>query len=494
MKIKLHQSIKFRLFSNYSVLIVLMIIIGLFSWSTSMYYQEQVDNMFERNLLLTNVSVGIKSVDEELLKYLSTKNSDNLNNYMQHVMNLEELSEELSTQVQYYTEEELMIIDIVEMVSYLVDVAEYSVEYKRKSDVTGYTKYYNEFNLVRGYIEGYIDDLNARQLNRNATRYNEMTQQVKRVNTYNIILIIDLILLSFIIVLKTTRRIINPIVKLSHTAEVMAEGQYDIEDITVDNHDELEVLAVAFNRMKLSVQSHFDDIKEKAETEAKLMDQELENLKMQSLLDQSYMNALQSQMNPHFLFNTINAAVQLSKIESASRTNMFLESMSRLFRYNVKELDTEVTLDQEIENIRDYLELLRVRFGDMITFEIDADQSALGLKMPPLILQPIIENAYMHGLSKKMDKGHLLIKVVDRLIDVEIVIQDDGVGIEAETLELIRQNNSVKTDSTGIGFKNVKRRLELYYKSTNLISIESQKNVYTTVRLNLPYEREVLDD
>lgn len=490
MKIKLHQSIKFKLFSNYSLLIFLMIIVAIFSRSTSLYYQEQVDNMFERNLLLTNLSENIKLVDEELLKYLSTKNSENLNNYMQHVMNLKALSNELFIQVEHYTEEDLMILDIVEMISYLTDVTDESVEYKRKSDMAGYTQFYNEFNLVSGYILGYIDNLNARQLNRNATRYSEMTTQVNRANTYNIILIIDLILLSFIIVYKTTKSIINPIVKLSHTAEVMASGDYDIEDIVVDNHDELEVLAIAFNRMKLSVQNHFDDLREKSETEARLMDQELENLKMQSLLDQTHMNALQSQMNPHFLFNTINAAVQLSKIEDASRTNMFLERMSKLFKYNVKELTSEVTLHQEIENIRDYLELLHVRFGNMITFEIDVDESALALKMPPLILQPFVENAYMHGLSQKVDRGHLLVRVVDRLIDVEIIIKDDGVGIDSDMLEKIKYNDKLQTDSTGIGYSNVRRRLELFYDTKELIKIESQVNKHTTVMINLPYDRE----
>jgi len=491
MKINLLNSIKFRLFFNYAVLIVLMAIIALFSWNHARYYQGQIDEMFQRNLLLDDLKNRLDDVDNELLLYLSTKNSDNLNQYMYNVEILKETSQKIINQISNYTEEELMFIDINNMIDEYIVESEWAVDSKRKSNVVGYTYHYNEMMTLSKYVNQYVDELNNRQLSRNANTFEEMSRQADQANIYNMLLIFDLIALSLMIVYKTSNRMIRPIMNLSHSAEEISSGQYDIEDISVSSNDEIELLASTFNKMKKSIQSHFDDLKEKAETEAKLKDQELENLKMQNLLEQSHMYALQSQMNPHFLFNTINAAVQLSKIESAQRTKEFLESMSRLFRYNVKELHSHVTLSKEINNIKDYLELLSVRFGDMIRFEFDMDDSGLEVVMPPLILQPFVENAYIHGLSHKETEGHLLIQVLDRSLEVEVIIRDDGIGMSSSVLnKLFEDQKKVESQySTGIGIKNVKKRLEMFYKRTDLIHIESTVNSGTVVKIVLPTDR-----
>ncbi|MBI9011323.1 MAG: histidine kinase [Clostridiales bacterium] len=491
MKIKIQNSIKFRLFFNYAVLITLMAVIALFSWNHARYYQDQIDEMFYRNLLLDDLKNRLDDVDDELLLYLSTKNSDNLNQYMYNVEVLQESSQRITEQITNFTEEELMFIDIKNMIDEYIFESEWAVDSKRKSNVVGYTYHYNEMMTIKEYVNQYVGELNNRQLSRNASTFDEMSRQASQANLYNMLLIIDLIALSLMIVYKTSNRMIRPIMNLSHSAEEISSGQYDIEDVSVSSNDEIELLAITFNKMKKSIQSHFDDLKEKSETEAKLKDQELENLKMQNLLEQSHMYALQSQMNPHFLFNTINAAVQLSKIESAKRTNEFLESMSRLFRYNVKELHSQVTLAYEVDNIKDYLELLSVRFGEMIRFEFDVDQSGLDVVMPPLILQPFVENAYIHGLSHKETEGHLMITVLDRSLEVEVIISDDGIGMSSSVLtKLFEDHEKVESRySTGIGIKNVKKRLEMFYKRKDLIKIESTENEGTIVKIILPQDR-----
>ncbi|MCH4891150.1 HAMP domain-containing protein [Acidaminobacter sp. JC074] len=468
------KTIKSRLFSNYILFIIMMLAIGLFSFGASSSYQAQVDDMFKRNIMLKDVSIKLDLLDDELLKYLSTKNSDHLNQYMKHAEEVQVMTSDLNKTIVHYSEEDLMILDITAMVNDLIRHGDQAVDFKRKSDVSSYNDAYSEVSLVKGYISNYIQELNLRQLGNNASQYSFMKSQVSKANFYHVFLIIDLLMLSFLVIYRTTQNITNPIGYLSQSADAMSKGQYHMEDVHVKGLDELEILAEAFNRMKKSVQSHFDDLKEKAETEAKLKDQELENLKMQNLLEQSRMYALQSQMNPHFLFNTVNAAVQLSKMEESPRTMMFLESMARLFRYNVKELNTRVSLKDEINNIRDYLELLSVRFGDMIEYDFEVDEACLDLSMPPLILQPIVENAYMHGLSKKEDKGHLTVKVIYDIVDVKIIISDDGVGM------------SKNTQSTGIGLKNLDKRLDLFYSDHQLI-IDSDLGQGTQVTLILPY-------
>lgn len=443
--------------------------------------------MFQRTLLLEDTEKKLNRVSTYLFEYLSTKNSDSLGLYMQHASFLEESVQELQDQVSRYTEEELMILDIIHMTSNFLTTTELAVDAKRRSHNIAYTEYYNEAILVESYITQYIKELNARQLSRNAMQYTTMLARIQRINVYNIVLMVSLMLLSLLIVYKTAKRIVTPISILSDVANRMASGAYDIEDVHLEQNDELTILAKAFNKMKWSIQSHFDNLKEKAETEAKLKDQELKNLQMQSLVDQAHMYALQAQMNPHFLFNTINAAVQLAKMEHAEKTRMFLESMSRLFRYNVKERDSKVTLQDEVENIRDYLDLLTVRFGDMISYSFDIDAKALSLAMPPLILQPIVENAYVHGFSEKEDPGRIHIEVLQTGGGAEVRITDNGKGIDADTQRHLLQKIGphATENSTGVGLQNIIKRLELYYHQTEVVDIQSELGKFTTVVLRL---------
>jgi sensor histidine kinase YesM len=348
----------------------------------------------------------------------------------------------------------------------------------------------------------YISELNSRQLYRNASNYTYMAKQISMANIFNLVLIIDLILLSIVLVYTMTNNMIKPLIKLSHSAEDISKGNFETKEIVVQTNDEIEILSNAFNKMKKSIHAYIEELKEKAFMEAKIKDQEMENFKMQSLLDKARLYALQSQMDPHFLFNTINAAVQLSVMESADNTSTFLEIMSRVFRYNIKQIDSEVTILQEIENIKDYYELLNVRFGDLIAFHFEIDESGLEFKMPPLIIQPIEENAYIHGLSKKEEGGNIRIKVINKLSHTEIIVEDDGLGMSEETVEAILNSENIKTpknefkykstkESPKIGMNNVINRLELFFKRKNLVNISSTEGIGTKVIISIPHNKGV---
>ena len=207
-------------------------------------------------------------------------------------------------------------------------------------------------------------------------------------------------------------------------------------------------------------------------------------------------------MNSHFLFNTINAGVQLSMIEGANRTSEFLESMSRLFRYNLKHLDSPVTIGDEVANVQDYYELLKVRFGDLIAFVFEIDPSALEYLMPPLVLQPIIENAYIHGLSNKESEGVIKVQVLNKEDSAYIIVEDSGNGIsdidannimstKTENSHVPKEENS-KASGNGIGILNVIARLELFYKRGNLFEIKGYKGIGTKVTVEIPHKKESL--
>ena len=491
------MTIKNKMLSYTFVIILLMSILSIYSLTITNVYKDKIDAMFQRNIKLNEITQLLEVVDSELYVFLSTKSSTSLNNYMLNAEELKVTVKEAVTDVESYTEEELMVLDIDNMVyNYLIE-AESAVQEKRRTDVIAYNERYKNTVKIKSYIELFINELNIRQLDTNASNYIYMAEQVSNSNRLNIILIIDLLLLSVIIVLKMTNSMINPIVRMSHSAEDMSKGRFTTDDIVVHTNDEIEILAGAFNKMKLSIHTYIEELKEKAFTEAKLKDQQMENLKMQSLLDNARLYALQSQMNPHFLFNTINAGVQLSMIEGADRTSEFLESMSRLFRYNIKQLDKPVTIRDEVDNIRDYYELLKVRFGDLITFQFNIDESALDYLIPPLILQPIVENAYIHGLSKIEEGGMIKVQILNVMDSSLIVIEDTGIGISRKAIKSIlgksndhndftTQTNS--SNSNGIGMHNVIERLELFYHKEELLTIIGHKNAGTKVSITVPHK------
>lgn len=482
-----------------------MTVVSIYSLTITIVYKNKIDTMFIRNLTLKELEKNINIIDQELVVYLSTKSSKNLNSYMEKAENLTLLIKKEVDKVSSFSEEDQLILDIDTMIYNYILEANKAIEEKRKDDVAAYRERYKNAKNIKSYILSYIEELNIRQLNSNATTYIYMTEQIQTSTILNFILILDLIFLSMIIIIKMTNSMINPIVKLSHSAEDISKGRFHTDEIIVESNDEIKILALAFNKMKLSIHAYIEELKEKAQTEAKLNIQQMENLKMQSLLDNAKLFALQSQMNPHFLFNTINAGVQLSMIEGAEKTSEFLECMSRLFRYNIKQLDKAVDLAQEIDNVRDYYELLKVRFGSLILFEFHIEVDDLSYPMPPLILQPIVENAYLHGLSKKEEGGKISIKVTKDKDFAYVTIEDNGVGIsmsKQKALNLMfdqRTRHQLESDneltikkignhghSNGIGLLNVVERMELFYKFDNLIGVKSMKGHGTLFTIRIP--------
>lgn len=497
---KPRQTLKKKMLLYAFALIALMTILSIYGLTIMNVYKGRIDEMFQRNLALEEIGQELTKVDDELVAYLSTKSSSSLNSYMQSEEGLRDSISFITEDINVYSEEELLMMDINNMVRNYLSIANQAIQDKRRSNVTAYNTKYDDATLIRSYIDSYINELNIRQLGRNANNYVIMTREINKSIILNVALIIDLILLSVLIVINMSGAMIDPIVRLSNSANEIAKGDFETGEIIVETNDELEILARAFNKMKRSIHAYIEALKEKAYTEALLKDQEMENIKMQALLDNARLYALQSQMNPHFLFNTINAGVQMAMIEGADRTSEFLETMSRLFRYNIKQLDEAVSLGQEVANIEDYYELLKVRFGDQIAFDFTVDEEALDTLIPPLTLQPIVENAYIHGLSKREGVGQINIRIQKEATRVIAIIEDNGVGMSEERIHYIyesvnHEHRPEKTKSSnGIGMANVIERLELFYRSENVIEIESEVGVGTLIRLILPTQGGNTDD
>lgn len=194
------------------------------------------------------------------------------------------------------------------------------------------------------------------------------------------------------------------------------------------------------------------------------------------LLLQARMEALQSQINPHFLFNTLNSVSSLVRFDPDTARTMIVK-LANILRRLLRKGDSFVQLREELEFIDDYLDIEVVRFGrDKLKIVKELEPASLDVMVPSVILQPLVENAIKHGLAHKIEGGTVYVRsrVVDAMLVVEV--EDDGVGIA----------NTPSTEGTGIGMANVRERLNVLYSDTARMEVESQPNIGTTIRVILP--------
>lgn len=219
----------------------------------------------------------------------------------------------------------------------------------------------------------------------------------------------------------------------------------------------------------------------------------MEEMKVRSELEKalkdSEIKALQSQINPHFLFNVLNNIGSLAYIENAQRTQELIYLLSEMLRYMVKNINGTVTVEEEIEQIERYLKLQKVRYGDKIEYIVNIDDSIKNISIPSMIIQPFIENAIVHGIEPKEDRGIIKLKGYNLEDDIVFEIEDDGVGISKKRLQDIFSEASssyMESKSTGIGIANVNKRITYTYGSEYKIDIKSKPNAGTRVTIKLP--------
>lgn len=458
------------------------------------FFFRKIDAMFQASQLLEDMQNYLEEAERNLMLFIQTKDSDSKNRYQLYVDLLQESAGKIEETLFTGADDTDRLLNLIETFS---ENAAQAIDAKQGRDANTMREKYNYVHQTGKYILEEIQRLNLQQLKRNTEYYAALSKNNIIVEKANIVMIVDILVLSCIIIFYITYKMTDPIIKLSHSAEEISKGNFNVDEVIVTGDDEIRVMAEAFNKMKASVHNYIGALQSKAEIESRLMEKEMQNLKMQTLLNNAELQSLQSQINPHFLFNTLNAGVQLAMMEEADKTSCFLENLAAVFRYNVRRLDTEVTLNDEINNVRAYIDLMKVRFGDMIRFHIEIEnEEILQFPIPPLILQPIVENACIHGIGEKEEGGSIVIHAFKEDDENLIEIVDNGVGMADETIDRIFQKaqkddalpeKPKKGHTTGIGIANVIQRLRLFYKQENVVQISSIPGEGTRVIIRIPH-------
>jgi two-component system, sensor histidine kinase YesM len=491
------NKIRKKLILYFMITTSLMAATSFYTYFNARMLLKQMDSLFVSNISLNELQDTVTNVQQNLESYLDTQHSDSHTNYVGNKFKLQRLSKEIIDQADFSTNG-LLLRDISSMISNYLEYADDAVQSKRARDINRYIPYYNNASRIFGYIDIYISKLNNELLKENTVKYHVAADRIEIVQRINIAIILGVILFNLVFMLWITHRTTKPIIKLSQAANEISRGNFDVPEVSFDTEDEISVMANAFNKMTSSIRGQIDALKEKALLQNKLKEQELQNLIMKTHLKEAELQALQSQINPHFIFNTLNTGAQIAMMEGADKTCYFIENVANLFRYNLKKLDRSVSLSEEISNIGTYIFILKTRFTDRIEFIQDIQTENLDVQMPCMILQPIVENAYIHGIGDLESGGIITLSVKDFVTYTEIAISDNGKGMDEQKIQqLLGTLVTVPTSeysiadvkkghTTGIGMGNVISRLNIFFGQDNTISIYSQPGKGTSVYLKIP--------
>lgn len=489
--------IRKKLILYFMITTILMAAASFYTYYNARMLMNQMDSLFVSSISLNELRDSVTDVQQYLENYLDTKHSDSFRNFVGAKIKLQQLSQKLSESADY-SPNGLIQRDIANMINNYLEITDNAILAKRTRDINRYTSYYNDAYKIFGYIDMYINKLNNELLKENTQKYYVVARRIDLVQMINIAIILGVILFNLVFIILTTYKTTKPIIKLSQAADEISRGNFDVPQVEFDTEDEISVMASAFNKMACSIRDHIDALEERAFLQNRLKEQELQNLIMKTHLKEAELQALQSQINPHFIFNTLNTGAQIAMMEGADKTCYFIENVANLFRYNLKKLDRSVTLIEEINNIETYIYILKTRFTDRIEFIQDIQADNLQVEMPCMILQPIVENAYIHGIGDMESGGTIKLSVKNRESYIEIVVSDNGKGMDKSKVEQllgIAEEDSIaepcdaetkKGHTTGIGMRNVISRLNVFYGQDNIVSIDSGLGKGTSVSLKIP--------
>lgn len=450
---------------------------------------EQIEQVYATNVQLNDLTEELNQVQEQMLDYLQTKNSNTLQQYYVSQQNLSEALVAVQEEKMDRTTS-ILKNNIFHLGENYLQLCEEAIKAKRGRDVGKYGEKYEEAEKVKNYLLAYVSRLNEIQFQDNSGNYLLLQKSLHYMEVVGTVMFLIVILCDTVLVVMLTRHLTNPLRTLSKRAGEVTAGDLSVEIPVFHTGDEVESLSKAFEKMMESIRSYVEAQRISMEKENALRQKEL---KTQALLKDAQLKYLQSQMNPHFLFNTLNAGMQLAYMEDAEKTAAFIENMAEFFRYNLTKINQDATLEDEIQLVDHYIYILNVRFAGDIHFKKEIEAGLEKVLVPSMILQPLVENAVQYGIRGIEWEGWITLRVCRKTDGIFIEIQDNGRGMSRELVERVMRGENVKnkknSKSNGIGIYNVRERLQMYYGSEDVLQIQSDgEGKGTCFILKIPLE------
>lgn len=326
---------------------------------------------------------------------------------------------------------------------------------------------------VSAVVEDVVEEYVLFEVNQAAQQYQVMHDGLERWEMFYLVLLAVAVGFSFTAAWAISRSIYIPIKRLHDVTTTITKDDLQAL-VTRKNADEIAELGLSFNIMIGRIRELLD---------AKVREQES--------LKKAELRALQAQINPHFLYNTLDTIIWMAEAQQTAQVVQLVSALSSFFRISLSKGRDWITIGEEIERTRSYLTIQKMRYRDILDYRIEVDEAVLGNTVLKLILQPLVENALYHGIKNKRSGGVIDVRARQRG-DGQIVleVEDNGVGFTPERLAHVRAQINDDSDEirleSGFGIDNVNKRIQLYYGRQYGLSIESERQVGTRVTLVIP--------
>ncbi len=301
-------------------------------------------------------------------------------------------------------------------------------------------------------------------------------QDIQTLRSAFFLVVIIIAFLAAGIAVRVSKTITNPLVQLSQSMERFGQGDFEVNCI-VESEDEIGKLSRSFNQM-------VRDMNHLVET---VYDQQLLN-------QEAELKSLQMQINPHFLYNTLETINWMAKAQGNEEVGEMTVALGKLMRFSLSGR-TFITMREEVESLKNYFRIQKMRYSDKLNLEISVPKELMDIYLPKLLIQPIAENAIVHGIEEKIDTGTVTVSARMENEELLIEVKDDGVGMSREAVrKILDSSDDIKSGGhTIIGIFNVNKRIQMYYGKKYGLQIQSKIGEGTTVRLRLAAYREPPD-
>ena len=341
--------------------------------------------------------------------------------------------------------------------------------------------YYNKVSVCGGYLSQYTMQLLKASILDAQTTYTEISELGERIALMQIVVVALCVALGCASGLMVMR-LLTPVSQMIVASRAISRSQFDTPDIPLPKQPEIGQLAESFNRMKHSMAQQVSTLQEKNEIERELHRQKTEALELQNRMERSRMQQLRSQIDPHFLFNTINTIASLIRT-SPNEARVLLREFAVFYRRTLENSDSLIYLSREVEQTQRYFSFEVARFGaERVELDVDLAPECENMMVPSFLVQPLVENAVQHAMPSE---GKLTITVTGEVDgdDVYLRVSDNGTGMTEEARQGIMHPKETK--GIGIAVKNVNDRILGYFGEESFMKYASELGKGTRVTLYL---------